>query len=135
MGTKVVLINALQNNGQTHEAIAAIEELLKEDIPPKEKAILALRIGDIHFTAREYGKASTAFQRVCKMKNASESASAKAMYYLAVCYRQTGYDRIARQCMNRVAKLYPASRWAEESAKTVKGWDFVDAHPSLRNGG
>jgi tetratricopeptide (TPR) repeat protein len=135
MGTHVVLINALQNNGQTLDAIIAIEDLLKSDLSPKERATWTLRIGEIQMAEHNYEAAAITFRRTCKIKNAQSITSAMAMHSLAICYHQLGYDRIARQCLQRVVRLYPDTNWAKESKNTLKGWDFLEANPSLRKGG
>ncbi len=103
---------------------AAAEELTKmvANASSSEKPSLVDWKANVYFSGKEYSEAAETFKEALKLEATSPDYRAKATYYLALCYNESGLANVARTYMHQTVENYPNTDYAKKASRMLISW-------------
>ncbi len=105
-------------------SIPEFEQFLN-DYPPDGKYFpdALLRLGDVYFVTKNYGKAIARYEKAAEVHARNEDY---AVFQTAICYGFTGQQAKKKQLLNKVINRYPGSLYRDD-ALYLLGTDYFDS--------
>jgi TolA-binding protein len=122
-----LLSDAYAQAGRGSDAELGYEQFLSYFPQSELRTTVELRLGLIHFEAKDYGRAATAFM-LALGDSASHDIASAARYDLALCERQLGQSDEARAELERYRTAWPNDARAADVALQLGDLDEAAGH-------